>query len=235
MNKNCRCYYDFVTAYEGPTINSSTLLATFCGNLSHNLPIVKSERNIMTLVFNSDSSQADEGFVATVIKFDIEIIWQFTNSYLHSRSCSSIVHRTVVEGPLKWRNLTHSALNQVQLTNQWTIVTGFLKLILVDFWPSISKAWTWKITLITVLLAPATFWRYSSGKSQKYKFRLWPFREWLPDSWWKWTILGTNGSILRKFLTKYVVIFDQLHVGQIILRWHFWGFWSCCCDKQYWM
>lgn len=52
--------------FEGANINDSATLATFCGNLTESLPVIKSIGNTMTVSFNSDENRHFRGFKAAV-------------------------------------------------------------------------------------------------------------------------------------------------------------------------
>ncbi|XP_063985313.1 cubilin homolog [Diachasmimorpha longicaudata] len=62
-----RCFHDKVEVYEGRGMNITKLLSTYCGNLTANLPVIKSVGNIMTVNFRSDYTRHFKGFVADII------------------------------------------------------------------------------------------------------------------------------------------------------------------------
>jgi hypothetical protein len=51
-----RCRYDYVSAYDGPLVNTTKELGRFCGNQTTAPPVVKSRSNVMALQFKTDSS-----------------------------------------------------------------------------------------------------------------------------------------------------------------------------------
>ncbi|KAG7199007.1 hypothetical protein KM043_013159 [Ampulex compressa] len=61
------CYYDYVTAYDGDSMETGRLMGEFCGNLTDHLPTLKSESNVMVVNFKTDDSQHYEGFEAKVL------------------------------------------------------------------------------------------------------------------------------------------------------------------------
>lgn len=62
----CSCYFDNIAVYEGEFVKQDKRIALVCGNLTDNLPTIKSESNSMVVNFNSDSSRNFEGFTAKV-------------------------------------------------------------------------------------------------------------------------------------------------------------------------
>ena len=57
---------DVVDVFEGPLIDYKKKKGTYCGNLTHTLPVIKSDNNSMTVNFVSDESNHFEGFKALV-------------------------------------------------------------------------------------------------------------------------------------------------------------------------
>ncbi|KAF5295928.1 hypothetical protein FQR65_LT10359 [Abscondita terminalis] len=66
LEHNDMCNFDFVEAFDGLNMNETSRLATLCGNLSSNLPLIKSTTNSMTVNFKSDGSNNFRGFKAVV-------------------------------------------------------------------------------------------------------------------------------------------------------------------------
>ncbi|XP_011302978.1 cubilin [Fopius arisanus] len=62
-----RCFHDKIRIYEGPGLNATNLLSTYCGNLTENLPVTKSLGNVVTVNFASDHSDHFKGFRARII------------------------------------------------------------------------------------------------------------------------------------------------------------------------
>ena len=56
-----RCQFDYVSAYDGPIVNSTMELGRFCGNQTTSPPVVKSRSNVMTMQFKTDGSYAARG------------------------------------------------------------------------------------------------------------------------------------------------------------------------------
>ncbi|XP_057337332.1 cubilin-like isoform X2 [Microplitis mediator] len=67
LEYSSRCYFDRLMIFEGANINDSATLATFCGNLTESLPVIKSIGNTMTVSFNSDESRHFRGFKAAIL------------------------------------------------------------------------------------------------------------------------------------------------------------------------
>lgn len=60
------CRYDFVSVYDGITFNKTTRLASLCGNLDQNLPVIVSKSNSMIIYMETDSTNQLGGFKAAV-------------------------------------------------------------------------------------------------------------------------------------------------------------------------
>ncbi|KAE8742002.1 hypothetical protein FOCC_FOCC012482 [Frankliniella occidentalis] len=60
------CFSDAVSVFDGPLENETLLLGRFCGNLTHDLPSLRSTGRSLLARWRSDTSVAARGFVAEV-------------------------------------------------------------------------------------------------------------------------------------------------------------------------
>ncbi|XP_017881696.1 cubilin [Ceratina calcarata] len=67
MEYTHQCYFDKVLVYEGLVAEDSKKLATLCGNLTRNLPIIKSRSNSMLVRFEADEYGEYRGIAAKVM------------------------------------------------------------------------------------------------------------------------------------------------------------------------
>ena len=61
LERNSRCYYDHISAFEGATTNRTAEIGRYCGNHTQLPPIMKSDGNVMTVQFYTDSTVAHKG------------------------------------------------------------------------------------------------------------------------------------------------------------------------------
>ncbi|XP_011500246.1 PREDICTED: cubilin-like, partial [Ceratosolen solmsi marchali] len=63
------CISSFVRIYEGNSTQNNKLKATFCGDMSKNLPVLQSDGNIMTIFFHTSSYGENDHFLKAAILF----------------------------------------------------------------------------------------------------------------------------------------------------------------------
>lgn len=58
----CSCIFDNLQIYNGSETLDENKIAVLCGNLTDNLPVIKSNSNSMVLKFHADDSRHSAGF-----------------------------------------------------------------------------------------------------------------------------------------------------------------------------
>lgn len=58
----CSCIFDNLQIYNGSEALDENKIAVLCGNLTENLPVIKSNSNSMVLKFHTDDSRHSVGF-----------------------------------------------------------------------------------------------------------------------------------------------------------------------------
>ncbi|KAF5282685.1 hypothetical protein FQA39_LY17492 [Lamprigera yunnana] len=105
LEHNLDCYYDYVEIFNGLNTNDSSKLATLCGILTRDEPIIRSESNSMTVHFKTDTSNHLSGFKALVYF-----------NYGPSTGCGGTIK-------IENSNVLESPANLRDLDCQWQLIT----------------------------------------------------------------------------------------------------------------
>ncbi|KAK5640278.1 hypothetical protein RI129_011089 [Pyrocoelia pectoralis] len=115
LEYNAECAFDNVEIFEGITTNISSRLAVLCGNLTGDLPVIKSTTNKMVVHFVSDSSNHFGGFSA-VVYFN----------YGPRSGCGGVIRvsdNTILRAPYELGNLDC----------QWELITTTDRMLKITF------------------------------------------------------------------------------------------------------